>query len=206
MSFTCININSKHLKVLLMKLADFLWYNFNKNKNETEHEIINNNQAISEKELYGLQYLGGYVFHKLYKKLKGSKNWRNEDFQQAISILEAGRSTAKKVTTNLTSILDRGGLWQISDEAQKLLTLTEKYFRMKTSTLLQRKIHTKQIVTELMNYSHTKEFFNEIVSVADIDCTTEVCKNTLYIFNIKFIYSSSCVFIHKRHCTKTKVG
>ena len=31
-----------------------------------------------------------------------------------------------------------------------------------------------------MNYSHTKEFFNEIVSVADIDCTTEVCKNTLY--------------------------
>ena len=71
-------------------------------------------------------------------------------------------------------------MWQISDEAQKLLTLTEKYFRMKTSTLLQRKIHTKQIVTELMNYSHTKEFFNEIVSVADIDCTTEVCKNTLY--------------------------
>ena len=43
-SFTCININSKHLKVLL---ADFLWYNFNKNK--TEDEIINNNQAISEK-------------------------------------------------------------------------------------------------------------------------------------------------------------
>ena len=30
---------------------------------------------ITKYELQGMQYLGGYIFHKLYKKIRNSKKW-----------------------------------------------------------------------------------------------------------------------------------
>ena len=118
------------------------------------------------------------MFHKLHKKLKNSKNWKRKDHQEAIGILEAGR--ASFTSTNLVSSLNRGGLWQISLTVQKLFLLTEKYFRLKTRDEKQRIINTKQIVKELMNFSYVKEFFNEIVSQADLTASDEVIKSTLF--------------------------
>ena len=62
------------------------WINFDKNKHDFSEQI--RDQSVTEKEIHGLQYLGGYVLHNLYRKLKNSKHWKSEDHQQDISILE----------------------------------------------------------------------------------------------------------------------
>ena len=52
-----------------------------------------NNDAMSkslqEKEITGLQYLGGYVLQNLHKKHRASKNWKSTESQQAMSLLTA---------------------------------------------------------------------------------------------------------------------
>lgn len=86
-----------------------------------------------------MQYLGGYVLHKLHTKLKSSKSWDSHDHQQAPSILEAARGN--NITRNLVSALSRGGLWDLSTSSQKLMLLTEKYFRLKTGNVKDQKIY-----------------------------------------------------------------
>ena len=123
------NINNKYLRVLFIKLGNLLWINLNKNTHDFFKQI--RDPSRTEKEIHGLQYLrGGYVLHYLYRKLKNPKNWKSEDHQVAISILEAGR---RHSSGNLISALSKdNGLWKISQPVQNLLLLTEKYLRLKT--------------------------------------------------------------------------
>ena len=105
-------INVKHSRVFLMKFSEMFWDYVNKK----EKAVVETSHSISERELTGLQYLGGYVIHKLHKKIKSSKSWKNEEYQDAIAILEACRGEV----TNQKLTLDRGGLWGISNSTQKL--------------------------------------------------------------------------------------
>ena len=197
------NIKTKYLRVLLIKLGDLLWINLDKNKHDFSEQI--RDQSVTEKEMHGLQYLGGYVFHNLCRKLKNSKNWKSEDHQQAISILEAGRGPS---TDNLLSALSRGGLWQISQPVQKLLLLTEKYFRLKTKDESQRCLHTKQIVKDLMDFSFIKEFFSEVVAKSDMSPSDEVCKSTLFSILTLYIrvrsFSYTKDIVQKQRLSKSK--
>ena len=63
-------------------------------------------------ELSGGQYLNGYVFHYLNKKLKNSQKWKSPECQQAISILEAARATDHNQIKDqyLIASLNPGGL------------------------------------------------------------------------------------------------
>ena len=77
----------------MIKLGNLLLINLDKNKNEFSEQI--RDQSVTEKEIHGLQYLGGYDLNNLYRKFKSSKHWKSEDHQQAsenhqqaISLLE----------------------------------------------------------------------------------------------------------------------
>jgi hypothetical protein len=54
-----------------------------------------------------MQYLGGYVLNNLYKKLTNSKYNKLSEFQQAMSLLKAGKlehnSDGKSTQTLITS-------------------------------------------------------------------------------------------------------
>ena len=88
---------------------------------------------LSDKEQAGLQYIGGYVLHKLHKKHANTST--SSESEQAISILKAGKSEDQNVveSKNLTSSLNRGGLWAITKNAQSIFERTEHYFRDITS-------------------------------------------------------------------------
>lgn len=67
---------------------------------------------LSDQEKAGLQYIGGYVLHKLHTKHAG----KSSESEQAVSILKAGKLEDQNAIEcqKLTSSLNRGGLWAIS--------------------------------------------------------------------------------------------
>ena len=79
----------------------------------------------SETELYGLQYIGGYV-----KKLKIAK--AKSTTNQFILSKRSFRSTCECENKKTNSELLRGGLWFSSELLQKILTITERCFSGET--------------------------------------------------------------------------
>ena len=64
----------------------------------------------------GLQYLGGYVLHKLHKKHARASS---KESQQAMALLKAGKmERTGESNQKLISSLNRGGLWSITGPAQ----------------------------------------------------------------------------------------
>ena len=81
----------------------------------------------SDEEKAGLQYIGGYVLHKLHTKHAGESS----ESEQAISILKAGKLENQNAIKcqRLASSLNGGCLWAISKNAQSVFERTEHYFR-----------------------------------------------------------------------------
>ena len=73
--------------------------------------------TLSDKEKAGLQYIGGYVLHKLNKIYA-----RNEtpESQHAMAILKAGKLGHGCESHKLVSTVSRGGLWCITESAQNI--------------------------------------------------------------------------------------
>ena len=87
---------------------------------------------FSEMEQHGLRYIGGYVYKKLYKEMKNSKDWSSPHIQMAIAYLEAGRDDTETHDTFFDQI-NRGGLWKVSPTAEELFLIVEVIFRRNTS-------------------------------------------------------------------------
>ena len=72
---------------------------------------VNNSKEIrmTEKERSGLQYFRGYVFHRIYKKLRNSKEWQSQYNTSSTAILRAGKcdSDDRQILVN---VKNRGGL------------------------------------------------------------------------------------------------
>ena len=62
------------------------------------------------------------------KKLKNSKKYKSDEFQQSIALLSACRLTNTEMLKNqkLVSAVNRGGLWAITENMQKILLVVEK--------------------------------------------------------------------------------
>ena len=98
-------------------------------------EVENYHQShLSERELAGLQYVGGYIFRNLYRKVRSSKEWKSSQSQQSISLLLEAKVEEAKEASKLISCLDRGGLWAICTPAQNVLLRSETYFKCETKT------------------------------------------------------------------------
>ena len=65
------------------------------------------------------------MLHNLYKK---HARTGTVESQQAMAILKAGKLDCTN-DFNLISCLDRGGLWSITELAQKIFVVAEHYFR-----------------------------------------------------------------------------
>ena len=45
-------------------------------------------KSVSERELDGLQYIGGYIVHKLHNSFRSHKNWRGIEWSKLLVLLE----------------------------------------------------------------------------------------------------------------------
>ena len=90
--------------------------------------------GITKNELQGMQYFGGYIFQKLYKKFTNSIKWEFNFDQQCINIILAA-PTDKNGEQILNNIRDRGGLRLITDYCQNIFPISETIFCEKTKTV-----------------------------------------------------------------------
>ena len=78
------------------KLADTLLGHAKEGLKKNSAKDVVTTVSLSENELAGMQYLGGYVLQSLHKKHRTSKHKATTESQQAISILSACRLQDKE--------------------------------------------------------------------------------------------------------------
>ena len=116
-------LSRKVATVLCMKFVEIIISS--KTKEEISDEIITKN--LNNKEIAGMQYLAGYVMRQVFIKLRrSSKNI--EESQQAMSLILAGKLTERNLIPTYVEELSRGGLWEVSDDMEKVFYDYRKIF------------------------------------------------------------------------------
>lgn len=133
---------------------------------------------LSDEEKAGLQYIGGYVLHKLHTKHAG----KSSESEQAISILKAGKLEDQNAVESqkLTSSLNRGGLWAISKNAQSIFERTEHYFRDATSKTNMQNIAYASIISRSVHDVEVVSAYNSMLSNSELIINSSVAKDVLH--------------------------
>ena len=142
-----------------------------------ELELEINVPSITEKELKSLQYLAGFVIHKLYIKFRFSKNSASVFNQHCSQILHACKVDTDESQT-LVEARDRGGLWKVNKKFQAVFLESEKYFREQTSKVLSN-LSCQHMVQESMKNVMIISNFNAVVLSVDMVVTKEFRMNLL---------------------------
>ena len=148
--------------------------------NKMERESTNTTTILNERDIAGLQYLGGYVLHKLYRKHAKANT---KESQQAMAILKAGKleeSTHGAPTQKLITSLNRGGLWSITMPAQRIFVKIEKHFRLLTPNINLQGINLSGITPKAITDSDILSNFDLMVADASIESGSYIRKDVLY--------------------------
>ena len=122
-----------------------------------------NMKNLNEREVCGMHYMAGFVLHKLYLKHRNSKNYKSENNQQIMALLMACKSdTLSQKNAKLVNALSRGGLWSVTDKAEKIFLVREKYFCIK-SDVSKRTLSIFSLVKSIMEYKPIKDIMCKIV-------------------------------------------
>ena len=147
--------------------------------NKMERESTNTTTILHERDIAGLQYLGGYVLHKLYRKHAKANT---KESQQAMAILKAGKleeSTHGATTQKLITSLNRGGLWSITMPAQRIFVKIKKHFRLLTPNINLQGINLSGITRKAITDSDILSNFDLMVD-ASIESGSYIRKDVLY--------------------------
>ena len=136
---------------------------------------------LTEKEIAGLQYVEGYVLHKLHNKNTQSKLCESIASQHTIAILKASKEKEQSMSDNqkLTTTLNRGGLWTITKPVQTIFIKTEKYFRFYTSDYPITSIDITEIRSKTINDSEVLIAFSCMKANSELKVCEKVAKDVL---------------------------
>ena len=128
-------------------------------------------KSLSEKEQKSLQYLSGFILHKLYSKFLYSKTGRST-YQQFISILQACKVEYDDSQT-LINVRDRGGLWRINGKIEKVFLQSELLFRARTAPF-KTNISCEELVAEVLKDPSVLSNYNDLCLDANVKVEKEV--------------------------------
>ena len=118
------NLSEVTATLLSTKVADFLLVH-SKESEDGAAKGTKEKQKVSNIELSGLQYIGGYVLHNLSRKLTQAKV-KSPENEQAMSVLKAGKAEDNLLENHKhINSLNRGGLWAITKDAQLIFEQSE---------------------------------------------------------------------------------
>ena len=163
--------------------------------------------VLSDRETAGLQYLGGYVLHNLYKK-HGTK--KSPESQQAMSILKAGKLEDGCNSQKLVSNLSCGGLWHITKCSQNIFFRIEHHFRQLSPDGNLQSVNIKGITDKSVTDSELLAYYNLMVSDSELVPATHVIKDVLhaivhlYVRVRSFSLAKDIIQHHKLRSRQTK--
>lgn len=159
---------------------------------------------LSEREKAGLQYVGGYVLHNLHKQ---HAKISTIESNHAMAILKAGKLETGSDSQRLVSSLSRGGLWSITEPAEKIFIRTEHYFRQMTSTVNLARVDIADIVGKSVSDSELLSNYYLLVSDAELVPDNHIVKDILHGIVHLYVRVRSFSFakdIIQRHKINTK--
>ena len=169
--------------LLSTKLADRLLTHAKESLLPNSSNYSDVQRSFSDKEVAGLQYLGGYVLQNLHKKHRTSRNCKSSESQQAMSLLSACKEDDQNARNSqrLIASLNRGGLWSPTESAQKIFVKTEHYFKSYSSQPDQfQKIDIKNIIQKSAQDPDVVSSYNAIVSESGLRIDSSVSKDILH--------------------------
>jgi len=171
-----VGLSRNAATLLSTKLADHM-LSYSKKQGCTNSST--SGAKLTEKEMAGLQYIGGYVLSKLHHKLAQSKSGVSPESQQSMSILKAGREESIDASQKLVTCLSRGGLWGITKAAEKIFLQAEKHFRSSTCNGPVLKINIEKIRSESSSDSEVKAAYDTLLSNSKLKVDKPVAKDVL---------------------------
>ena len=151
-------------------------------------------QSFGKNEIYGLQYIGGYVIHKLYNRIVAKKG--SEELK---GILISCKGDAMEADSKMIAALNRGGLWYISKHLQKILEIVELNFR-RFVYVHKRLIDIDKFVAENVRESEILDLYDEMILLSDSYCSSTNRKIALQ--SILELYAKVRVYSYARKKTQ----
>ena len=97
-----------------------------------------------------MHYIVGHIFHKFFKKFRSKKDWESVRIQELLSVLKSAK-IEEDDTQRYVNVKDRGGLWKISNDAQKIFEICEIVLqRNKNEIMKYHKIDTIDLCKNLL--------------------------------------------------------
>lgn len=164
---------------LMIEVAHGLVNHLNKN---TVMPIIDDNtktasQSLSEKELFSLQYVSGYVVKKLFTRFRYGRLSKNEIARTYATLLQSFKVTLDD-SQKLINAKDRGGLWKVNRKILDVFIECELLFQQKTS-VLQSSFHQPLFVKQFLKQATTISKFQTACLAAEIEVKKEIRLNLL---------------------------
>ena len=189
-----INLSCNSATLLATTVAEFILVYYQRKAaevNDDLHILPGNSPSksvLSSMEIAGLHYLGGYVLHNLHRKLKNSNLLDTQANSQSVAILQAAKlDNVTAETHELVGCLNRGSLWAITSQAQKLI---ENHFRACTIKPNLKKIDLETIVSKSFTDSELLSNYEMILTETDSDknVAADLLQNitTLYVMYVHF--------------------
>ena len=148
------------------------------------------------------------MLHNLYKM--HAKTGTVES-QQAMAILKAGKlDCINDSKQKLISSLNRGGLWSITEPAQKIFVMAERYFRQLTPKVASQEIDIVTITLKATRGSEGLSNYTFNVTDAEIKPASHVIKDvlhgimTLYVRVRSFSFAKDVIEKYKIRMEQTK--
>ena len=162
---------------LLMEVANVVLNHLSGNNIENL-VLVEETTPLSDREYKSLQYLAGFILHKLSSKFQCSAKRKSSPYyEQYTSILKACKIDSDSTQT-FVNARDRGGLWKVNEKTQKIFVNCEKVFR-KATVHFTTKIVCAELVKEVMKDCSVLSYYNTICSTIDISINKELRKNVL---------------------------
>ena len=201
------NILGKRLGALLLTEFCTNCINFLSNSDAVTSEV----KTFTEREIGGLQYLAGHVFHKFFCKLRWGK--KQVAFKQhKLNILTAAKAS-DDVPQPLIDKLNRGGLWKMNSDVIEIFKFTEGLFRIETAsgkTQIDDKSLNTSVVTNPTVLSYYKNIYANVEPVVPTEAAMDLLEQLVglhirirchwYARGIKEKHQSEKKESRKNHC------
>ena len=158
-----------------------------------------------------LQYLAGYILHKLHSKFRFTKKYYDSSFNKECVIISRACKLEEDNTQTLVNVRVRGGLWMANKRLQEVFLQCELLFRTQTVNFTT-SLDCKDLVKDMMKNSSVLSNLNCICYGIDQKVTKEISLNlyeqmlSLFVKVRTFSYAKDIREKHKaakKKCKKT---
>ena len=166
------NLQKSKARILMGEVANqvILYFTTNTHQDNSFDNLYSS--FMSEMEINALQYIAGHIFHKFHSKFRAKKNWESEEVQSYLAILKAAK-VENDLSQRLINAKDRGGLWRLNVDGQKMFEYCEMEFRKRKEEIqLNHKIDIKLIAKNLLQHPQLHSHYHNIYS----SCDPKICK------------------------------